>query len=216
MKRRTATIGWALVAALSWPWFGTQRPPIQGDTGLAGRWLGPIASLAASAEWVRWNTAVRRGAPERAWRHAERALALDPRSPQGWTLIAQHLVFDRAAAEVERDPARRVRFARAGLDLLRRGEERSSDPDALAVVAGDLAVFLAERAASDLPWTGGADALLDEAEAAYGRAAARGLAAAAGRLTRLRETRRAAGAQTEPGSGNDGAERPPDTPPPGR
>lgn len=180
-----AVIGWGLVALCAWPWFPPPERPALGEAGPLTRWLGPIGSLAASAEWVRWNSAMRHGDTERAYLHAGRALALDPRSPVGWSTLGQHLVFDRSAAALERDPAQRGPWARAGLDVLREGEARSSDPAALALIAGDLAVFLSERAGGDLPWPGGAAALLDEAAASYARALAFGHPKAGERIAQL-------------------------------
>jgi len=144
---------WALVALLAWPWAAASRgadavgarPPGPG-AGPVARWLGPVAALAASWEWVRWTTALRRGELARAHTHAARALALDPVSPEGWLTLAQHLVFDRSAAAVEPDLRRRTAFARAGLDVLRQGEARSRDAAGLALIGGDIAVFLAQRA----------------------------------------------------------------------
>ncbi|MEZ6016367.1 MAG: hypothetical protein R3F49_14715 [Planctomycetota bacterium] len=163
----------------------------RGARGPLGRWLGPIAGLAASAEWVRWNSALRAGEPERAYTIAARALALDPTSPQGWSTLGQHLILDRSAAVMEPDRARRATWAKAGLDVLRQGEGRSRDPAALALIGGDLAAYLAER--DDLDWPLGAPDLLDLAEAAYLRANAAGHPQAEGRIERIRAFRRAAG-----------------------
>lgn len=184
---RNLGVGVVLVL-LAWPWWPPPaRPATEGATLV--RWLGPVASLASSFELVRWNTALRRGEPERAYTLAGRALALDPRSPMGWLDVGQHLILDRSSAEMERDPKRRAAWARAGLDLLRRGEERSVDPAALAVIGGDLAGFLAERTARDLTWPGGAEALLDEARASYERAERHGHPEAAERLSMLARVR---------------------------
>jgi hypothetical protein len=208
---------WALVALLAWPWApASERAAVDGAPSAEsaadpfGRWLGPVAALAASFEWVRWTTALGRGELARAHTHAARALALDPASPEGWLTLAQHLVFDRSAAVMEPDRGRRTAFARAGLDVLRRGEARSRDAAGLALIGGDLAVFLAERAGAALPsqgadwigaapepelavhdldWPGGPSALLDEAKACYTRARELGHPDAAERLERLRTIR---------------------------
>lgn len=192
--------GWLAVAALAWPWAALDRaaggprgrPAPAADAGPLARWLGPLGGLAASVEWVRFTAAVGRGADAAAAAHAARALALDPGAPEGWLFYAQHLVFDRAAAMQERDRARRTAAARAGLGVLRLGEERSRDPGLLALLGGDIAVFLAERVPLDLDWDGGAEALLDAADAAYARAALQGHSGAHERRARLAEVRHGA------------------------
>lgn len=179
--------GWGLCGALLMPWGQDARRAE--PRSLAERLVGPVASLAASAQWVRFDRAVQDGREEEAYAIAERALALDPRSPEGWLSLAHHLMFRRASVLDEPDPARRARFLRAGLDVLRRGEERCEAPAELAQVRGQtLVLYVAEFAGAQLDWPGGRRAALEEgldaAEAALrgGHPAAPGLVRRARRL----------------------------------
>ena len=109
---------WLVVALCLWPWGGAPRA----TTPTGTRLLGPTSHLLSSALWVRFDALVREGRYEAAYDTAERALELDPRSPQGWMYYASHLARTRASAVTERDPAARRRWTRAALDLLARGE----------------------------------------------------------------------------------------------
>ncbi len=192
-RRWFPALGWLAVALLLWPWAACAdgaRPRPSAAGGPLARWLGPLGGLAASVEWVRFTAAVGRGADAAAAAHAARALALDPGAAEGWLFYAQHLVFDRAATMQERDRARRTAAARAGLGVLRLGETRAREPGVLALVGGDIALFLAERVPLDLDWEGGAGALLDAADAAYARAATYGRSDAAERRAALAAARR--------------------------
>lgn len=150
------------------------RPP---RPSLTARLLGPIASLAASAEWVRYDLALEAGDYPLAYERAERALALDPHSPHGWDLLGSHLVFLRGGALLEENPARRVEWMQAGLDVLSRGAQRSRAPASLHMVRGQiLALFIAELAndPAALPWPGGERAALAAGIAAFDQAHALG------------------------------------------
>jgi len=124
--------------------------------------LGPVAGLAASAEWVRFDWYVREGRYERAYAVAERALALDPRATQGWTHLASHLVFGRASLESEPDPTVRLRWIQAGLALLVRGEGQAGVPADLAYMRGLILSWVTDLEGLGPPvapgWPGGKDA----------------------------------------------------------
>jgi hypothetical protein len=152
------------------PWYF----PAPGSTGaspsLAVRWLGPFARSAATVQWVRVDAAIRDGRSDLALARAQTAIALDPTATGGWMLIASHLVHERASPERELDPARRLVWLRAGLDLARRAEATVPEPAEMAEWQG---VVLQERATSDpkLPWPGGLAAMWREAAACFERAA---------------------------------------------
>lgn len=168
---------WILALGLLAPWPGTPRPTAaQAETGLGARLLGPMATLAASAEWVRFDSALADGEFDLAYLRAERALALDPLSPYGWVQLSSHLVFDRGGALLEPDPAARVAWIQAGLLVLSEGADRCRSRASLLVLRGQiLGLFVAELASvreDPLPWPGGAAAAtaaalvdLEEAEA---------------------------------------------------
>ena len=139
-------------------------------TSLGFRLLGPLASLAASAEWIRADMELRAGRSDLALRRAERALAIDPGATAGWSFLAWHLAFDRGSPEREPDARRRVAWIRAALDVTARGERAARSPSELALLTGFILAF---RAAPDpeLDWPGGKAALLREAEQAFRRAA---------------------------------------------
>lgn len=160
-------IACALVAILLLgPWSGQRlddpSPRSQGATsGLGTRLLGPLASVAASVEWVRFDRAVEAKNFTQAYAIANRALALDPASPHGWDLYAGHLIFYRGGALLEADPERRVDWIRAGLDLLAEGAAKSRAPATLHLIRGQILAFYVADVASDpeaLPWPGGSGA----------------------------------------------------------
>lgn len=175
---------WIAALALLAPWPLGDAPPPGSDMtspaprpGFGTRLLGPIANLAASIEWVRYDIALEDGDYPLAYERAERALAIDPLSPHGWDLLASHLIFTRGGALLEQDPARRVDWIEAGLEVLRRGAEASRAPASLHMVRGQiLAFFVAELAADPaaLPWRGGEGAALAAGIAALEQAAALG------------------------------------------
>lgn len=177
--RRLALLAAAALCLV--PWRGTAAPP---EGGFATRLIGPVASLGASIEWILFDLDAYEGRHEAAYVHAERALRLDPGAPVGWTQLAHHLMYERGSGQNERDPRERVRWLRAGLDLLERGEARCREPERLALVRGQtLCVFVAGLITVDpedpLPWPGGLPAALEEGRTALERARDAGLAPAA-------------------------------------
>ena len=171
MRRRVLVIlGWAVVALCCWPWHAAGRQPDRGSSAMSSPahgpnvvqgLLGPVAGLAASAEWVRFDWYVREGRYERAYAAAERALALEPSATQGWTHLASHMVFGRASLESEPQPLSRLRWIRAGLDLLKQGEQQAAVPADLAYLRGLVLAWVADLEALGGPaapgWPGGTD-----------------------------------------------------------
>ena len=164
-------LGWICVALCCWPWRAAQRVP--GPESLTGslasppsslgrRLLGPVAGLMASAEWVRFDWYVREGRFERAYAAAERALAFDPRATQGWTHLASHLAFGRASMESEPRPQVRLRWIRAGLSALKRGEQQAAVPADLAYLRGLILAWVTDLESLGAPaapgWPGGKQA----------------------------------------------------------
>ncbi len=155
--------------------------------GPLGRLVEPFAALAASVQWLRVEGDLSAGRFGRGYARAETALALDPRSAAGWSLLAHHLVFQRARPELEADPLARRAFVRAGIELLARGERTSADPARLAFEAG-LALLHAAAYDEVEDWPGGAPGTLLEAAEHFERAAGLGhpLGAEIAALTRER------------------------------
>jgi len=168
--RLPGALGWAVVLALvAWSLAaGPRRANARPTTGVQ-RLLGPVAGIAASVQWVRVDGAIRAGRPDLALARAETALTLDPGATGGWKLLAGHLAFDRASAERERDPALRLAWVEAGLEVARRGERTARNPEELAWWQGLLCAMHAEL--DDLPWPGGSDALWRAAIEHFERAA---------------------------------------------
>ena len=165
--------GWILVALCLWPW-STSRPS---TSPLGERLLGPTAGLLASVEWVRFDALVRDGRFEAAYAVAERALELDPHSPQGWLHYASHLGHFRASEENEADPTVRRRWIRSALTLLNKGEVSCKRPGELALSSGLILLMVArlEEKTGSLGWPGGAAAAQSEAEEALARTVAAGV-----------------------------------------
>jgi len=157
------------LGALLWPWGGQpQDPRAQAPRPLVARLLGPVASLAASVQWVRFDTAVQEGHFESAYAIAERALTLDSRAPQGWMHLASHLAYFRASAENEPDPERRRHWITAALDLLSRSEQQTSEPAELAFMRGLVLYTVSESDTEQgLGWPGGSSAALAAAIQAF-------------------------------------------------
>ena len=107
-----------------------------GASSFGQRLLGPIATLAAAAEWVRFDLALREGRPEEAYARAHRALALDPGAPEGWITLAQHLILQRGTVLREPDAEARRAWIEAGFEALAEGEARSREPDVVAFETG--------------------------------------------------------------------------------
>jgi len=162
---------WALALALLAVPFACPRAsaPVR-PTSLFLRLFGPIASAAASVQWVRVQSAIDAGRPDLALARAETALALDPGSTEGWVYLSRHLAFDRASLERESDPERRARWIRAALSLVERGEALAREPAELAVWRGLILVKVASLDPG-LPWDGGVAGMWRDAAAAFERAA---------------------------------------------
>jgi hypothetical protein len=161
----------------------------------ATRLLGPLAPLAAHAQWLRADAAIEDGRIDLALARAELAFALEPADFERRIALSHYLAFELASPERETDPARRLAWLRAALDVVRRGEERARDPGALAIWAG---LMLAKAAATDpeLAWPGGTEGLWRDAADEFARAARAGSADAP-------ELERRARAETELARGED-------------
>lgn len=155
------------------------------------RLLGPVASLAASVQWVRVDVALRHGEEARAYAMAETALRIDPSDPEGWIFLAHHLIYERASLLREPDAARRAAWIRAGLETLARGERSSRDPGAILFERGVALAFLGSLEDRDRAWPASAQEAWSLAADAFDRAAAahHPSAAEAARLARQRATR---------------------------
>ncbi|MEM1448395.1 MAG: hypothetical protein AAF957_26955 [Planctomycetota bacterium] len=164
----TRRIAWSIAALVLVALVALDRPAAlargRGSMGPAQRLLGPIASVAASVEWIRFRVVLDGGDPARAYGHARRALDLDARTPAGWVTLADHFVFGRASPLEAEDAAERRKWIRAGLDVLERGERRTAAPEDLAFYAAVVkATFLAGIPDEALGWPGGPRALLEDA-----------------------------------------------------
>lgn len=167
--RGRRALAWsAVLALLLLPLPLREREPPAPTFGL--RLLGPIASVAASIEWVRFDSALDAGRPGLAYSRARRALELDPGSTEAWAYLAAHFVYGRGAAEVEPDPGRRAEWIRAALALLERGESRARRPAALAQQRGLILAAVGDEGEA-VRWPGGAQAAYRAAAAAFERAA---------------------------------------------
>lgn len=178
-----------LGAGLALAWATVATAPDERKTargGIASRLLGPLAPIAAWIEWGRFDAAARVGDEARAWKHADRALALAPEDADGWTLLAHHAIYERANPRRTADPAERRRWVEIGLAVLARGEREARRPGRVAFKTAVVHVTLASQddAERNLPisraeaWTRAADA--------FERAAAAGepVAADAARIAR--------------------------------
>jgi hypothetical protein len=170
-------LGWTAVGLLVGASFllGRGIPPRERRGSLPLRLLGPISSAAAGVQWVRVHAALRASRTDLALARGSLALELDPGATAGWLMLAGHLAFDRASAEREPSPQRRLAWVRAGLALAARGEEQARDPARLARWQG---LVLGKLAQEDepLPWPGGVRGLWLEAAGHFDRAAALGAA----------------------------------------
>lgn len=178
-----------LVAAAALAWTSPPEPRRAMD-GPTARLLGPLSSVLASAEWLRFREALHRGDEARAYAIAERALELDPTAVDAWTTLAAHMIYNRGSVEDSPDPEDRRRWILAGLDLLVRGRERCPWPGPLALLEGEIAWSLAERPRQFEPWPGARDELGPRALAALREAAELGEVRAVRTLERLAERAR--------------------------
>ncbi|MBL4770798.1 MAG: hypothetical protein JKY61_06575 [Planctomycetes bacterium] len=121
-----------------------------------------LTSLAASWQWIQFDQSLAKGSWEQAYLHADRALALDSESPQGWIALATNLIFLRASFQNEPDDQKRIAWMQAGIDVLLEGTRRSRDPGQVHLVLGQTLTFfiayLADMDEDPLPWPGGAEA----------------------------------------------------------
>lgn len=119
-----------------------------------GRLLGPFADLAKDITWIAAQRAIVAGEESRAILLAERAVSLDPRDGFGWERYGTLVGTLLASPASEEDPAVRLAWVRAALEIFERGQERCDSPASLARIR---AFYLLTRAQSDpeLPWPGG-------------------------------------------------------------
>ncbi len=173
------------------PWIGPHDAAHRAAMGPVQRALGPLASVVASAEWVRFQAALVAGDTARAYDIAELALELDPLNERGYLDYAQHLIFERGSFLENESPESRRLWIQAGLDVLARGEAQSRHPEELAFSAGLIrSSFLAGIPDEDLGWPGGPEALLDEGRRDLVRAAQRGRRGAVEIIRALDEARK--------------------------
>jgi hypothetical protein len=137
------------------------------------RLLGPIASAAASAQWVRVQSALRDGRTDLALARGQTALELDPGATSGWLMLAAHMAFERASGEREPSAARRLAWVRAALVLAAKGERHARDPQRIALWQG---LVLSKLAREDEPldWPGGVRSMWLAAAEHFERAGALG------------------------------------------
>ena len=172
--RRLRPIHWIggplVLLALLLPGLFTSPPPNASARPLPLRLLGPVADVAASIQWVRFQRARLDGRVELAIARAESALELAPENSAGWEVLAAYLALLLGSPEREPDPGRRLHWFRAGLAVTERGEEQATRGGDLAVAR---AILFATKAELDpqLPWPGGVPALWEEAARAWDRAA---------------------------------------------
>jgi hypothetical protein len=185
--------GWVLVALLvvvAWrarvaaaraetPRSATSGSVTWAERSLAERLLGPVASLAAAAMWVRADVALRAGEHSTAYARAETALELEPSRADAWIYFAHHLVFERASLSRTVDPDERRAWVQAGFDVLERGARESRDPGEVLSYRGLVFDYLAAVPDADRPWPGTAREALLEAARAFDAARAAGAADAA-------------------------------------
>jgi hypothetical protein len=157
----------------------TAHSATSGERSLAERLLGPVASLAAAAVWVRADVALRAGEYSTAYARAETALELEPSRADAWIYFAHHLVFERASLSRTVDPAERRAWVQAGFDVLARGARATRDPGEVLAYRGLVFDYLAAVPDADRPWPGTAREALLEAARAFDAAHAAGAADAA-------------------------------------
>jgi len=172
---RARLLGWLGVAVLASISIAARwRAPTGAPAGsLPLRLLGPIASAAASVQWVRVYSALSEGRTDLALARGETALELDPGATSGWLALAAHMAFERASPEREPSAQRRLAWVRAALDLAARGERSARDPARIALWQG---LVLSKLAREDAPldWAGGVRGLWLEAAEHFERASALG------------------------------------------
>ena len=159
-----------LVASLA----GARTGPDDARRPVIRKILGPVASLAAGAQWIRVDVAIRREDYPRAYERAETALSLDPEDPAGWIFLAHHFFYERASLAREPDREARARWFRAGVETLERGERASTDPGAVFFEHGVALAFQGSLADEDRAWPASASEAWQLAARAFEAAAAHG------------------------------------------
>ena len=145
MKRKLVVGTLAVAAGVAvWTWSASAAGRDVATRSVGERLLGPIASIAASLQWVRVDDAWNRGRSELADRRAEFALELAPGDPAGWLYYSRHLIYDRASRLREPLAVDRERWVRAGLAVLDRGERECRAPGAMAFQRGVVFLGLAQ------------------------------------------------------------------------
>jgi len=174
MKRTLRPILWCLAIALLFAPALAPRPEAAPRApSFALRLLGPIASLAASVQWVRVDSAIRSGRTDIALARAGTALEIDPGSTAGWNFLANYMALDLASRAREPDAQRRVAWIKAALAVAERGEQSARAPSELALWRG-LILSTVVALDDELPWPGGAAGKWNDAALSLDRAAALG------------------------------------------
>lgn len=172
MTRRLALVVGIVLVAVA---FAFAPPPVEiatrRATGPTQRLLGPLSSVAASVEWVRYSLALAEGDEQRAFVHARRGLALDPRSASGWSTLASHFIFLRGSPSETPTEAERKQWFKAGFDVFDEGMSRAESPRDLAFESGLVAHYFATLPPGRRPWTGSRPELLERAVVDLARAA---------------------------------------------
>ncbi len=156
--------GWSAVALLVVA-SALLDPTLHEERASTRPWLGPLAELASSVQWIRFQRAHLRGEEARALVLARSALELSPRSTDGWRCLASHLGLFLASPTREGDLERRRAFFRAALETLHEGVERAAEPEELQLFRGLLLLNKADLDPSVSP--DGEGGLLREAERAF-------------------------------------------------
>ncbi len=173
MRRgRAWAVGLLLGSLALWTWSAAHLPA-PAPRSLPERLLGPVADLAAAAEWVRADLAWTRGRTDLYDLRAQRALRLAPGDPNGWAYYAHHLVYDRGSPTLG-DKAEREVWVRAGISVLERGERETRRPGKLAFQLGIVYLSLAQVDDEDRPLPLSRAQAWRAAAAAFDRAAAYG------------------------------------------
>lgn len=158
--------GWRWLAVLLFVALMSRSPKHSAPATLTARLLGPCASLAASAQWVRVGAAIDEGRHGLAYTRANLALDLDPEASAAWSFLASHYAHDRAAILAEPNPALRTSWVRTALALLERGEEVASKPAQLALHRGLILVHVGDLEGT-VPWPGQKKGAWLDAERAF-------------------------------------------------
>lgn len=170
------------------PW-----PEDRAAMGRLQRFAGPLGSVAASTQWMRFTLATRSGDGERALGIGRSALGMDPLSPEGWQLLAHHLVFNRGSDADSAGPQERRAWIEAGMDLLEQGAATSREPGVLLYHLGLIAMYFGTLPPEERPWEGCQPQLVARAVRAFEGAREAGHRAAPWALADALETAAALG-----------------------